>query len=89
MFPDAPTERGVKHLEELIDAKKNGFDAYVLFVVQMQNIDYLIPNDEIHRAFGDTLRKAEETGVKIIAVDCVVTPDSIKANKKIKVKLHN
>ena len=89
MFPDAPTERGVKHLEELIDAKKNGFDAYVLFVVQMQNIDYLIPNDETHRAFGDTLRKAEENGVKIIAVDCVVTPDSIKANKKIKVKLHN
>lgn len=89
MFPDAPTERGVKHLEELIDAKKNGFESYVLFVVQMQNIDYLIPNDETHRAFGDTLRKAEETGVKIIAVDCVVTPDSIKANKKIKVKLHN
>lgn len=89
MFPDAPTERGVKHLEELIDAKKNGFESYVLFVVQMQNIDYLIPNDETHKVFGDTLRKAEETGVSIIAVDCVVTPDSIKANKKIKVKLHN
>ena len=89
MFPDAPTERGVKHLEELIDAKKNGFDAYLLFVVQMQNIDYLIPNDETHKVFGDTLRKAEETGVSIIAVDCVVTPDSIEANNIVKVKLHN
>ncbi len=89
MFPDAPTERGVKHLEELISAMEKGFEAYVLFVVQMKDISYLIPNDETHRAFGDTLRKAAEKGVKILAVDCEVTPDSIRAKGEVKVKLHN
>lgn len=87
MFPDAPTERGVKHIEELIDAKKNGFEAYVLFVVQMEGVDYLIPNDETHKAFGDALREAKSQGVTVLAIDCKVTPDSLTANKPVKVKL--
>lgn len=87
MFPDAPTERGVKHIEELIECTKQGYEAYILFVVQMKGISRLIPNDITHKAFGDALRKAAESGVRILAVDCIVTPDSIAADKEIPVIL--
>ena len=71
-FPDAPTERGVKHIRELISLVKEGHAAYVLFVVQMKGITTLRPNDDTHRAFGDALREAEAAGVRILAVDCAV-----------------
>ena len=86
-FPDAPTERGVKHINELIDCVNEGFEAYILFVIQMKGINHFEPNDTTHKAFGDALRQAEKSGVKILAYDCIVTPNSIDIDKEIKVKL--
>ena len=77
MFPDAPTERGVKHIRELVECLKEGYEAYILFVIQMKGITKLIPNDITHKAFGDAVRIAEKEGVKIIAVDCNVAPDEM------------
>ncbi len=71
-FPDAPTERGVKHVKELTALARSGHPAYVLFIIQMKGVTALRPNDETHKAFGDALREAREAGVKILAVDCVV-----------------
>ncbi len=87
MFPDAPTERGVKHIEELIRCKGQGYEAYILFVIQMKGIHRLIPNDTTHKAFGDSLRKAQKSGVKILATDCIVSPDSITADTIVPVEL--
>ena len=86
-FPDAPTERGVKHINELVSAVADGYEGYILFVVQMKEISVMTPNDVTHKAFGDALRSAEKQGVKVLAVDCIVTPDSIICDKNIKVKL--
>lgn len=71
-FPDAPTERGVKHIKELTALAREGHPAFVLFVTQMKGATALRPNDETHSAFGDALREAKEAGVQVIAVDCVV-----------------
>ena len=86
-FPDAPTQRGIKHIYELVDAVKNGYKAYILFVIQMKGVTLFTPNDITHKEFGEALRFAEENGVNIIAVDCVVTKDSIVIDKKIDIKL--
>ena len=86
-FPDAPTERGVKHINELIDCVKEGFEAYILFVIQMKGIKHFEPNDVTHKAFGDALRNAESKGVRILAYDCNVTKDTIEIDKEIKVFL--
>lgn len=86
-FPDAPTERGIKHIEELIELKRQGYGAAILFVIQMKGVTEFRPNDVTHKAFGDALRKAEKTGVKILAYDCIVTPDSMTIDKPVKVKL--
>lgn len=86
-FPDAPTERGVKHIEELMACKEAGFEAGILFVIQMKKIRYLEPNDRTHPEFGAALRRAKDAGVQILAVDCLVTPDFITADKEIEVKL--
>lgn len=86
-FPDAPTERGVKHIEELTELKRQGFGAAILFVIQMKGITEFRPNDVTHRAFGDALRLANERGVSILAYDCIVTPDSITVDQPIKVNL--
>ena len=72
-FPDAPTERGVKHIQELIALSKAGHPAYLLFIIQMKGVTELRPNDETHKAFGDALREAHAAGVRILAVDCAVT----------------
>lgn len=87
MFPDAPTERGVKHIKELIECVKNGYEAYVLFVIQMKGVYEFRPNDDTHKEFGDALRDATEAGVKVIAMDCEVTTDSIKICKPVKIIL--
>ena len=87
-FPDAPSERAVKHIEELIKAKKEGYDAYVLFVIQMKDIKFLTPNDVTHKEFGDALRKAKEAGVEILAYDTLATEDSMVLNQPVEVKLH-
>lgn len=86
-FPDAPTERGTKHLRGLTRAAEEGLGAYVLFVVQMENVRYLHPNDATDPAFGKTLREAAEAGVKILAMDCRVTPGSMMLNKSLPVCL--
>ncbi len=86
-FPDAPTERGVKHINELIKAKNSGYNAYIVFVVQMSGIKYLIPNDETHKAFGDALRLADSCGVHVLAYECAVEPDSLDIVGEITVKL--
>lgn len=86
-FPDAPTERGVKHINELIECISEGYEAYILFVIQMKGVAYFEPNDKTHKAFGDALRNAQQKGVKILAFDCIVTPDSIEIDNEIKVRL--
>ncbi|MBE7035963.1 MAG: DNA/RNA nuclease SfsA [Ruminococcaceae bacterium] len=80
LFPDAPTERGVKHLNELIAAKEAGFSAWVVFVIQMKGITRFSPNDETHPAFGEALRKAEKAGVRVLALDCNVSPGIVNIN---------
>ena len=86
-FPDAPTERGVKHIRELMSALEDGYECYIFFVVQMKEIKELRPNDSTHKEFGDTLREANKKGVKVVAYDCVVTPDEIVIDKEITVNL--
>ncbi len=86
-FPDAPTERGVKHINELSSCLKESYEAYILFVIQMKEISFMTPNDVTHPEFGEALRKAEKNGVRILAVDSVVTPDSIECDEFIPVRL--
>ena len=86
-FPDAPTERGVKHLKELQKAVTEGYRAYVLFVVQMSDVKYFEPNAKTHPEFAEELKKAKENGVVPLAFDCAVTPDSIEIRKPILIKL--
>ena len=86
-FPDAPTERGVKHIRELAEAVRAGHEAYLLFIVQMKGMRYLIPNDETHPEFGAALREAASAGVHVLAVECDVTRDSISACRQIPVSL--
>lgn len=87
LFPDAPTERGVKHIEELVKAKEKGYEAYILFVIQMKEVHSFAPNAEMHKEFADALKKAYKKKVGIIAVDCTVTPDSIVIDKEIQIEL--
>lgn len=76
-FPDAPTERGVKHLEELIRCQAEGYEAAVCFVIQMSGMVDFAPNDVTHPAFGAALRRAAQAGVTVLARGCTVTPDSL------------
>ncbi len=87
MFPDAPTERGVKHVKELIGAVAEGYRAVIVFIIQMKGIEYFIPNDKMHPAFGEALREAAEKGVEILALDCHVDKNTIKAADFVPVKL--
>lgn len=87
MFPDAPTDRGRKHLLELIEAKKMGFGAGVLFVIQMNNIDNFSPYDDMDAAFGKALRLARESGVDIYAYECEVGENFITLSKSVQVIL--
>lgn len=86
-FPDAPTERGAKHLRGLIRAVREGFGAYVLFVIQMADIRYLRPNDATDPAFGAALREAEQQGVTVLAMDCDVTENSMTIRRPVPVVL--
>ena len=86
-FPDAPTQRGVKHLRGLAKAAGEGFGAYVLFVIQMDGVKYLHPNDATDPAFGAALREAAAAGVHIIAMDCAVSPDTMALRQPVPVLL--
>lgn len=87
MFPDAPTERGLKHVNELINCVKNGYEAYLLFVIQMDKVKYFTPNYGTHPEFGEALKKASQKGVKLLAYDCIVSPDSMEVNSPVCIKL--
>ena len=87
MFPDAPTERGAKHLRELIKAKEEGYEAAVLFVIQMKGVKEFRPNEERDKAFTEALRQAAEAGVDILAYDCGVQVGEVWIENKIPVIL--
>lgn len=86
-FPDAPSERAVKHVEELIKAKQEGYGAYIVFVIQMEGIDFFSPNRETQPAFAHALERAREAGVEILAYDCHVMPDRMEIRKPVEVRL--
>lgn len=86
-FPDAPTLRGVKHLEELVRARAEGYDTAVCFVVQMEGMVDFAPNDATHPAFGAALRRAAAEGVTVLAMECAVTPGSLAIRRPIPVRL--
>ena len=86
-FPDAPTQRGAKHLRGLTEAARAGYGAYVLFVIQMADVKYLRPHDERDPAFGQALREAAENGVTVMAMDCAVEIDSMDIRLRVPVKL--
>ena len=86
-FPDAPTERGARHLKGLTEAAKAGYGAYVLFVIQMADVKYLRPHDERDPAFGTALREAAENGVTVMAMDCAVDIDTMEIRLRVPVKL--
>ena len=86
-FPDAPTQRGAKHLKGLTKLAQEGYGAYVLFVIQMADVKYLHPNDATDPAFGAALREAAANGVQVLAMDCAVTEDSMELRLPVLVKL--
>ncbi len=86
-FPDAPTLRGVKHLEELARCREQGYEAAVCFVLQMGGMVDFAPNDATHPAFGDALRRAAGAGVRVLAVECDVTPDTLAIRGPVPVRL--
>ena len=86
MFPDAPTVRGIKHIRELIDALKEGNDAYLIFVIQFRGSKYFTPNPS-HKDFIEALKDAKNSGVNILAFECFVSMDEVKVVHEIEVKL--
>lgn len=87
LFPDAPSERAVKHVQELAEAIKDGYECYVLFVIQMKGIDYFTPNRQAHPAFANALMEAQRAGVRILAYDCLVTQNSMELDAPVLVVL--
>lgn len=87
LFPDAKTERGVKHVYELCQAQEEGYQCYILFIVQMEGVAYFTPNREMHAAFADALQYAREKGVGILAYDCYVEKDEIVARNEVEVRV--
>lgn len=88
LFPDAPTERGVKHLKSLCQCQREGYHACVLFIIQMQGIQYFTPNRRTHPEFAQALEEAARQGVRLEAVDCLVTPSSLVPHQPVKMQLH-
>ena len=87
MFPDAPTERGVKHIYELIDCVENGFEGYVVFVVQTEKAKYFTPNKDTHPEFAEALSTAKQKGVNVLCYNCNVTTDSLAIMERISVEI--
>ena len=86
-FPDAPTTRGVKHVQELIHARQQGYRCAIIFVIQMPDVLSFAPNDATHPEFGEALRQARRAGVEVHAVLCENTPDSMRMSVEIPVEL--
>ena len=87
MFPDAPTERGIKHIKELCECVKNGYEGYIFFIIQMEQCKYFTPNKATHLEFAEALKKASECGVNIKAMNCNVTKDELRILKEVEIKL--
>ena len=87
MFPDAPTERGIKHIKELCECVKNGYEGYIFFIIQMEQCKYFTPNKATHTEFAEALKKASECGVNIKAMNCNVTKDELIILKEVEIKL--
>ncbi len=87
MFPDAPTERGVKHITELCECVKEGYEAYAVFVVQTDYAKYFTPNAKTHKAFSEALAQAEKYGVKLLCLNCDVTADSLSIKDFVDIRL--
>ncbi len=87
LFPDAPTERGVKHIYELCDAVADGYEAYIAFIIQTEKADCFMPNRRTHPEFANALAYAKDKGVSIICLSCSVTPDTICIKSSVPVKL--
>lgn len=87
MFPDAPTERGIKHVKELAAAVAEGYEAFILLVVQMKGVQEFVPNWKTHEAFGDALVEAQGAGVRILSYDCQVTKNSLRIDQPLPVRL--
>ncbi len=88
MFPDAPTERGIKHINELVIAKRQGYKAFILFVIQMKGVDCFTPNVITHKEFAHALSEAKRQGVEIFATDCIVKENEITPDKNIRVDIN-
>ena len=86
-FPDAPSDRAVKHVGELIAAKRQGCRVFVLFVIQMEGVKYFTPNRDTHPEFADALCEAAKAGVEVLAYDCLVTPRTMEINCPVQVVL--
>ena len=86
-FPDAPTERGVKHLHGLARAVKEGYEAWAVFVIQMEEVHHFEPNRATHPTFADALREASDAGVRLLALDCSVTPESLSIRQEVPIRL--
>ena len=86
-FPDAPTERGLKHMHGLIRCVQEGFEAWAVFVIQMRDVRCFEPNWETHPQFGEALREAQQAGVRLLALDCDVTPDSLTIAEAVPIRL--
>ena len=86
-FPDAPTQRGVKHLRGLSGCVEEGYEAWAVFVIQMKDVDHFEPNRTTHPVFADALREAEAAGVRLLALDCEVTPESLAIRQEVPIRL--
>lgn len=84
-FPDAPSERAIKHINELIEAKNEGYEAYILFVIQLKNVKYFEPNKETHYEFYEALKNAKNNNIHILAYDCFVSSDEILLKDEVNV----
>ena len=87
LFPDAPTERGVKHIRELIACRREGYEACLVFVIQMKGVHAFKPNDRTQPEFGQALREAKRAGVRLMAYDCIVTENTVAIDREIPVVL--
>ena len=85
MFPDAPTERGIKHINELIECKSEGYDAHIFFIIQMEKCKYFTPNRKTHPEFAEAVERARANGVGVTALNCKVSPDELKISKEIEI----
>ncbi|WP_352420591.1 DNA/RNA nuclease SfsA [Proteiniborus sp.] len=85
MFPDAPTERGTKHVLEMIEAVKEGYRGALFFLIQMKKPDVFRPNWQMDRAFSESVKLAKENGVEILAYDSIVSENSITIDKPVKI----